>query len=144
MFSVQQTHFFTLFLFICLLRSFISHLHKQPTSISLHRVGVRLHPSEMLRVKWGSSLGIVSQWFHGSKRQEEKKINMKIGTRGGTETEIQHLTGVCRDHLSICLSHTHTHKMWVNSSSTLLLAITAEGHTSAEGLSSRKKSLDLM
>lgn len=33
----------------------------------------------------------------------------------------------------------HTTALWINSSSTLLLAITAEGHTSAAGLSSRKK-----
>lgn len=36
-------------------------------------------------------------------------------------------------------AHRRTTVVWVNSSSTLLLAIAAEGHTSAVGLSSRKK-----
>lgn len=78
----------------------------------------------------------------------------------------QHRTGVCMDRLSLYLTRsckqsiipllpyleliytsvhtgahtsTHTPAVRVNSSSTLLLAITAEGHTSAEGLSSRKE-----
>lgn len=36
-------------------------------------------------------------------------------------------------------THTYTTAVWVNNSSTLWLAITAEGHRSAEGLSSRKE-----
>lgn len=41
-------------------------------------------------------------------------------------------------YTQVC-THLHTHNKWVNSSSTLLLAITVEGRISAAGLSSRKK-----
>lgn len=59
-----------------------------------------------------------------------------------TPAPIPMLTTYIHTHAQVCtVVHicTRTTAVWVNSSSTLLLAITAEGHTSAEGLSSRKK-----
>lgn len=49
-----------------------------------------------------------------------------------------HLTSPPQVCTCTCM-RAHTTALWINSSSTLLLAITAEGHTSAAGLSSRKK-----
>lgn len=91
-----------------------------------HSVAVRLHWCEKgCEWKWGV-FGILSRWFIRSQRGGKKKRrNMKIGTCGVgggmsgfplsltsellsmcRQMEIQHLTGVCRDHLSLTLPST--------------------------------------